>query len=392
MVVDICSQAGLHTLVLNRIGSKPTPHHDTLRQSGHYFLVYDGDNGNPKQIDANLLLYATDADPAAIDALAAPSVLLITTSVTPSGLETVAPLLARSIERRRDSGAGPVCIIACENLPLNSETLAQHILAHLPDTNSREFFYTKTVFCNTVIDRICSTLRHTPGRLEVPVELFHEWILESPGSPVVALTHLAPHVTFAIDRTEFELYELRKYWSLNALQLAAAAFTYNYAYEHDEMIQYLYQGLQKPTVLENVLALQLDLAAAVWVRALMKNKHTVFSRVTLRDYAALVLRRLHANREDTVSRLLKHEPEDYAVVSPTAGGLSRAMPEGTVARDRHLGRLATLPQFLDRVVERIVGPQLELVAFHQSFGKPCPRLQLDVAMTAIVQAMRRYAQ
>jgi mannitol-1-phosphate/altronate dehydrogenase len=426
MVLDLCGRAGFESVVLNR--QSDDPHHQALRRNSSYRIVYNGDPSDSRTIEVSLYYYESDADRRAMEFIAAPSVALLTTSVTPDGLPAVAPLIARAVEMRQANTALPLWVIACENLPLNSQKLAEHVGIHLSPATRDAYLRTHVFFSNTVVDRVCTGIAEAAGFVEVEAESYSEWIIEPPPIELAAVRRLSqvPDVKVVRNRAEFEAYETRKYWCLNGVHLAGAAYAYNY----DSSIDLFADALMNRDILAKVQALQEDLGFAFRCYSERTGVISLFPEEEVRQYNDMLLLRFLQNRKERVARLLKHEEKiektirDFveSIVEPGIGdiidSIDKALGEAkewkedsgrmlyedlkrllrdklrSILRDKlekNL-RLLDVHQFLDRVAERLLGPQREILSYLERRGESCPRLELDDALQTILMATHKYTR
>src|SRR3989442_8453916 len=306
MVVDICSRAGFDSVVLNR-ASTGSSHHEALRRNSSYWISFDGDSEKAQLRSPAFYYFEHESDEHALGLLAAPSVVLVTTSVRPDGLRAVAPLIARALDLRRQQGCGPICVLACENLRLNSMELRQYVEAQSADESFKSYVNSYVVFCNTIVDRVCGDIVFRDDFAEVPAESHFEWIIEGPDADIEAIRRLSEldGVTVVRNRTVFDCFETRKYWCLNGLHLASAAF----AYCTDRHCVLLSKALENQNVLEKVRALQDELGYAFRLYAERMGVMAFFPEEEVKRYGRTVLTRFQNNTKDRVARLLKHEDQ-----------------------------------------------------------------------------------
>ncbi len=157
-------------------------------------------------------------------AIADPEVALVTLTVTEAGyLEGARPpqILADGLRARRDSGAGPIAIVPCDNLSSNGQAIRRAILP-LVDADLAAWIDDNVSFVSTMVDRI--TPATTPADIEiagqllgwhdaVPVitEPFTEWVLQG-EFPAGRPEWQRAGAQFVDD---VEPYEQRKLWLLN---------------------------------------------------------------------------------------------------------------------------------------------------------------------------------
>ncbi|MBX0357000.1 mannitol-1-phosphate 5-dehydrogenase [Halobacillus sp. Nhm2S1] len=140
---------------------------------------------------------------------------LVTTAVGPSILPVIAKLLAEGLERRITDQAGPLNVIACENMIGGSEALKQHVLESMDETLQGQL-EDLIGFPNAAVDRIVPD-QHNEDPLTVKVEPYYEWVVETP-----AIKGIQPEVegiTYVEDLTP---YIERKLFTVNTGHAATA--------------------------------------------------------------------------------------------------------------------------------------------------------------------------
>jgi mannitol-1-phosphate 5-dehydrogenase len=143
--------------------------------------------------------------------IALPQTRLITTAVGPSILEKVAPVIARGLKERRAANAGPLNVIACENMIDQTETLGKYVQSHLSDEENA--WLAKNIgFANCSVDRIVPEPSDSDPEnpLDVGVEDFSEWVvdktaLRAPIDPPVQGMTLTDSLLAYIERKLFTL-------------------------------------------------------------------------------------------------------------------------------------------------------------------------------------------
>lgn len=103
----------------------------------------------------------------------------VTTAIGPKVLPFIAPLIARALAARTNSEK--LYVIACENQINATDLLKEEIFKAL-DSEQIEKLEGQVFFLNSAVDRIVP-LQHNDKPLDVLVEDYHEWIVES-GEPV----------------------------------------------------------------------------------------------------------------------------------------------------------------------------------------------------------------
>jgi mannitol 2-dehydrogenase len=133
----------------------------------------------------------------AVELLADPRVAIVSMTVTESGYApgptpgSTFVLLARALERRRRTGAAPVTIVSCDNLPGNGDAARHALLAAATavDSGLADWVEQRCSFPNSMVDRITPvttdadrsglTERHgIVDRWPVVAEPFRQWVLE----------------------------------------------------------------------------------------------------------------------------------------------------------------------------------------------------------------------
>lgn len=125
-------------------------------QGGCYTLLTRGPERDQAEAVASVSEVIGPADERAADLLASPSVSVVTLTVTEAGYQPGAPVLTRllqGLDRRRLSGAGPLTVIACDNLAGNGGVLRSAILTGAP-LELRTWMEESCSFPSTVVDRI----------------------------------------------------------------------------------------------------------------------------------------------------------------------------------------------------------------------------------------------
>ncbi|MFD1884690.1 mannitol-1-phosphate 5-dehydrogenase [Paenibacillus wenxiniae] len=132
---------------------------------------------------------------------------IITTAVGPNVLKFIAPTIAQGIEARRTAGAGPLNIIACENMVGATSHLQEQVESHLSD-EGKAYAQEHVGFANCSVDRIVPPFQGD-NLLDVGVEAFHEWIVEEPklkgGTPEIDGMKLTDNLVAYVQRKLFTL-------------------------------------------------------------------------------------------------------------------------------------------------------------------------------------------
>ncbi|WP_046213756.1 mannitol-1-phosphate 5-dehydrogenase [Paenibacillus wulumuqiensis] len=132
---------------------------------------------------------------------------IITTAVGPNVLKFIAPTIAQGIEARRAAGAGPLNVIACENMVGATSHLQEQVESHLSE-EGKAYARENVGFANCSVDRIVPPFQGE-NLLDVGVEAFHEWIVEEPklkgGTPQIDGMKLTDNLVAYVQRKLFTL-------------------------------------------------------------------------------------------------------------------------------------------------------------------------------------------
>jgi mannitol-1-phosphate 5-dehydrogenase len=146
-----------------------------------------------------------------VHSIADPRTRLVTTAVGPAILEKIAPVIAKGLKERRLANAGPLNVIACENMVGQTETFKKYVQSHLSDEENA-WLSDQIGFANCSVDRIvpASTSLNAENPLDVGVEEFSEWVvdrtaLRGPIDPPVQGMTLTDSLQAYIERKLFTL-------------------------------------------------------------------------------------------------------------------------------------------------------------------------------------------
>jgi mannitol 2-dehydrogenase len=171
-------------------------------QDGLYTLIEKGSGEPSAAVIGSIIDYvhAPDGHDAAIARLlASPATAILSLTVTEGGYTEPAasgagatfPRLAAALAARRQSGAGPLTILSCDNLPGNGDAARRATLsaAARVDAALPAWIEANCTFPNSMVDRITPAttdadrewLRDTTGindRWPVVTESFRQWVME----------------------------------------------------------------------------------------------------------------------------------------------------------------------------------------------------------------------
>ncbi|EJT98404.1 mannitol dehydrogenase domain-containing protein [Dacryopinax primogenitus] len=155
-----------------------------------------------------------------------PTVHLITTAVGPNVLPKIAPTIAEGLSQRRKSHPdGGINIIACENKVGATAMLRDEVLKSLSPEDAA-WVKEHVGFANCSVDRIIppfdpSEDPEADNDLDVGVEGFFEWVVESP-----ALKEPKPHIEGMQLTADLVAYVERKLYTLNTGHATCAYLGY----------------------------------------------------------------------------------------------------------------------------------------------------------------------
>ncbi|HCT9181172.1 TPA: mannitol-1-phosphate 5-dehydrogenase [Corynebacterium aurimucosum] len=143
---------------------------------------------------------------------------LITTAVGPTVLGLIAPSIAEGLKRRAAAGKGKVAVMACENAINATDGLAEAIREAYPEADQIAFFP------NTAVDRIVPNQERRSGAeaLDVTVETYHEWAVES--APFIEAGLEVPDIAGITWVEDLAPYITRKLFTVNTGHAATAYF------------------------------------------------------------------------------------------------------------------------------------------------------------------------
>jgi mannitol-1-phosphate 5-dehydrogenase len=141
--------------------------------------------------------------------IADPNVRIISTAVGPNVLPRIAPTIAKGLHARRETGAGPLNVIACENMVGGTAQLHGYVSQHLA-AEDKPWVEQHIGFANCSVDRIVPPAKPDDNPLDVVVEGFYEWVVDesafkSPIEPKVGGMQLTQNLNLYIERKLFTL-------------------------------------------------------------------------------------------------------------------------------------------------------------------------------------------
>jgi mannitol 2-dehydrogenase len=167
-------------------------------QQGRYTLISRDDDGADAAVIESLLDHTwapPGVDPGpVIDRLADADVAIVSMTITESGYQEggrAFTLLAEALDRRRRSGAGPVSVVSCDNLPGNGAAARRCTLAAAEQLGAQTAAWIdgECTFPSSMVDRITPATtdgdrrwladhHRVADRWPVVAEPFVQWVLE----------------------------------------------------------------------------------------------------------------------------------------------------------------------------------------------------------------------
>jgi mannitol-1-phosphate 5-dehydrogenase len=181
---------------------------DALRAADSYTVHEIGEQGRSHVVTDFRAVNSRTEEGALIEEIASADV--VTTAVGPRVLPFVAPVIARGIQRRIESGddvtePGRLAVFACENAINATDGLEALVRAALPEAIA-DALDAHAVFANTAIDRIVPAQDPRAG-LDVTLEPFFEWVIDrtpfSGEPPAITGVHWVDDLAPFIERKLF---------------------------------------------------------------------------------------------------------------------------------------------------------------------------------------------
>ena len=179
---------------------------DALQDRGAYAVRQVG-TGAVHRVSGVRAVHSVADEARLIDEIATAD--LVTTAVGVRNLAAVAPLIARGIQRRLETGDdvidGRLAVIACENAIDASALLQGQVRLRLPESEG-DALSAVALFANTAIDRIVPGQPEDAG-LDVTLEPFFEWVIDrtpfAGAEPAIAGVHWTDDLAPFLERKLF---------------------------------------------------------------------------------------------------------------------------------------------------------------------------------------------
>ncbi|RYL94954.1 mannitol-1-phosphate 5-dehydrogenase [Sporolactobacillus sp. THM7-4] len=162
----------------------------------------------------------------------------LTTAIGPKVLPFIAPLIARALMSRVQKNPQKLYVIACENQINATDLLKEEVFKAL-DPDTIQALNGKVSFLNSAVDRIVPA-QHNEQPLDVLVEDYHEWIVES--------TEKIPEVTGMQTVPDLAPYIERKLFTVNTGHAVTAYLGYLAGKKK------IHETLQDPSIYQQVKA------------------------------------------------------------------------------------------------------------------------------------------
>ncbi|KAI1121467.1 mannitol-1-phosphate 5-dehydrogenase [Nemania abortiva] len=196
-----------------------------LNSRPSYNVVELGTEGTTQKTITNYIAINSSTDEAKlIDEIATADI--VTCSVGPNILRFIAPVIAKGVAKRSLDLKKPLVIIACENMIDNTTNLAGHIRdpKNTPAESLAEHDK-KTIYANSAVDRIVPNKKGDDDNLDVQLESFYEWVVES--TPFTKAGVDPPKIDAIHWVSNLAPYIERKLFTVNTSHATAAYYGYN---------------------------------------------------------------------------------------------------------------------------------------------------------------------
>ena len=210
---------------------------DTLNQKQSYTIEIVGEKTQTITIDKVRALNAKELEQVAEELKDAD---IAATAVGNAALPQIAPLVAKGIERRVDSGVKkPLNIIICENLLHASRIFREYILSHLEDSY-KAYVENNLGLVESVVSRMVPILPEKIRSKDPTFVRVEEYcILPVDGKAFKGAT---PQIKGLAPSDNIKAYERRKLYTHNAGHAICAYLGYLKSYE------YVWQSLEDPRI------------------------------------------------------------------------------------------------------------------------------------------------
>jgi len=193
---------------------------DTLNSQSSYTVTEIGEDGERQfTIDHYRAINSKGNEEPVIKEISEADV--VTCAVGPNVMKFIAPVIAKGIDARKLDY--PLACIACENMINATSTLAEKINEKLSD-DTKSNMDAKVRYANSAIDRIVPNQGTTEFKLDVKIEKFYEWCVESKPFDNGGKQPQIEGVHFVDD---LEPYIERKLYTVNTSHATAAYYGYN---------------------------------------------------------------------------------------------------------------------------------------------------------------------
>lgn len=329
-----------------------------------------------------------------LKAIADPEVRILSTAVRQENLHEAAERIVKGLSLRSQRLDVPLlCIMACENIPSNSDVLKEHITSYC-DERTRQFIDEHVTFLNTVIDRICLSSSAERG-LVVKVEDEYEWIinvgrLEDPDlrQEFLGFFSSTPLVKL-VGELAFQFYERKKLWLMNGIHmvLGIVSLVENQKHPAARGIQTVGDALSREDVIKRLRLAQK--AFAIGLAQFVKDKGIKIKGATQNDldkYNEKIFLRLQDSKLDKIDRFLADiiKPDVEQVFEQAYESIKKyGLPEGN--KEKVIERLYSafdINVYLKKLAERISEPFkyfLMAIKGQESLPKDTTNLLINLA-------------
>ncbi|PSL45888.1 D-mannitol 1-phosphate 5-dehydrogenase [Salsuginibacillus halophilus] len=215
-----------------------------LNEDGAYEIMY-AEQGRPNFRVENVDGLHSAEKPREVEQAVAEADI-VTTAVGPNVLPHIAAHIAAGVELRLEQSRPPLDIVACENMVGGSEALKSHVQMHL-NLENKAAAEQVIGFPNAAVDRIVPPQPEKKNVLDVLVEPFFEWVIETPDMKRKETSGTLPNVTYVAELLPFIQ---RKMFTVNT---GHAALAYAGAYHGETTIMGALENSRSAAVFAGVL-------------------------------------------------------------------------------------------------------------------------------------------
>lgn len=208
---------------------------DSIRRNKGYYVRNSGTKFEEKIQISGLYYSNVDSDVVDIENIIRdPKTVLLTTALKEGGVDAMAPLMARLLQARAESGVdSKLFFVACENA-INSQEV-KRIFSHIDDEDLKNKIESHVYFLNSVVDRICNKPAMEQDKVVVLCENYARWHIEKASDDrkhSLSINEIFPHIDDSIRiESRLEPFVYRKKWIVNSAHLIIAMYAHYFDFE-----------------------------------------------------------------------------------------------------------------------------------------------------------------